>query len=329
MDPDDLLGNHNLFESNDPDFVRDTLQRVVGITSFDISDGPQFFFRANLVSLDQITLASYHDRAGTLVRFAPDDVVRQLICMRGSYDFELRHQPTQANPTEWSALVPQNERYSLAAAPNSALISMRIDQSAIRRKIETLIGDCIGGEIRFEADTNTNMPALASLRRAILYAASELSFEHATYPSLAMRELQELLVVKFILAHRHNFSHLIFAKTSVAPSPWQLRRVEEYIEANWSKPISIDDLAAIAGVSGRTLLRHFRTWRGMTPMDFVKQLRLKHSKKLLEEPSSRTTVLSVALLCGFQSPGHFSRDYRKAFGELPSETLKRELRRAL
>jgi len=39
-------------------------------------------------------------------------------------------------------------------------------------------------------------------------------------------------------------------------------------------------------------------------------------------------VIQVALKCGFQNPGHFARDFRLAFGELPSETLKRTAQRA-
>jgi len=327
--PDRPLKKDSFFETDDPEAARDALERAVGVTSFDVSRGENFFFRANVVGFDELTLASYYDRGGTDVGFAADDVVRQLICVRGSYNFEIARRQAQTSPTAWSTFVPQNESYSLTAAPNSALISMRVSQSAVRRKIEALVGDCIGGEIRFEADTNTTKPELESLRRAILYAASELSFQHATYCSLAKSELQELLVVKFILAHANNFSHLLARKTSAAPSPWQLRRVEEYIEANWSKPISIEDLAAVAGVSGRTLLRHFRDWRGTTPMNFIKQLRLRRSKAMLENPSPRTTILSVALQCGFQSPGHFSRDYMNAFAELPSDTLKRAFRRHL
>jgi transcriptional regulator GlxA family with amidase domain len=34
-------------------------------------------------------------------------------------------------------------------------------------------------------------------------------------------------------------------------------------------------------------------------------------------------VVQIALQCGFQNPGHFARDFRLAFGELPSDTLKR------
>ncbi len=206
-------------------------------------------------------------------------------------------------------------------------MSMRVGQPAIRRKMEALIGDCIVGEIRFDNRENHETPEIASLRRSILYFASELSSPNS-YLSLAMKELQELLIINFIFAHKHNFSHLL-ARRPVAPSPWQLRRVEEFIEANWDKPISVEDLSRVGNASARTLLRHFQNWKAMTPKDFVKQVRLQKSRKMLESPDDTTTVLAVALKCGFHSHGHFSKDYRMAFAELPSETLERALRRNL
>ena len=56
-------------------------------------------------------------------------------------------------------------------------------------------------------------------------------------------------------------------------------------------------------------------------MAFVKSVRLGHARRMLQEPDRTTSVVSVAFACGFLNPGHFARDYRLAFGELPSMTL--------
>jgi transcriptional regulator GlxA family with amidase domain len=47
----------------------------------------------------------------------------------------------------------------------------------------------------------------------------------------------------------------------------------------------------------------------------------------LQAPAEATSVIDVAFQCGFLNPGHFARDYRLAFGELPSETLRNIKRR--
>jgi transcriptional regulator GlxA family with amidase domain len=49
---------------------------------------------------------------------------------------------------------------------------------------------------------------------------------------------------------------------------------------------------------------------------------------MLEQSDRETSVTQIALKCGFQNPGHFARDFRLAFGELPSEALKRSSKRS-
>lgn len=58
-------------------------------------------------------------------------------------------------------------------------------------------------------------------------------------------------------------------------------------------------------------------------MMFVKKVRLERARSLLSRPDGITTVTGVVLACGFSNLGHFARDYRNMFGELPSKTLRR------
>ncbi|MDB5502422.1 MAG: putative transcriptional regulatory protein with sensor and domain [Tardiphaga sp.] len=103
-----------------------------------------------------------------------------------------------------------------------------------------------------------------------------------------------------------------------------LRDAMRHIEANVQKPISIPEIAAAYGVSPRSIHKQFSA-HGMTPMTFVKQTRLRAAHRRLADPDRKTSVTGVAFECGFTNLGHFARDYRKEFGELPSETLKRNL----
>jgi transcriptional regulator GlxA family with amidase domain len=50
---------------------------------------------------------------------------------------------------------------------------------------------------------------------------------------------------------------------------------------------------------------------------------------MLSAPDAETSVTKVAFACGFGNLGHFARDYRKAFGERPSETLAQAMRTTL
>ena len=88
---------------------------------------------------------------------------------------------------------------------------------------------------------------------------------------------------------------------------------------------SLRDLAKAAGTSPSTLLRTFNTHHGVSPMQYVKLIRLEAVRRsLLDSDPLSGTVGGVASEYGFRQLGRFSAEYRKVYGELPSVTLRRQ-----
>jgi len=103
-----------------------------------------------------------------------------------------------------------------------------------------------------------------------------------------------------------------------------VRRVLERMEgADWSM-LSPGDLYDHAGVSERTLQYAFLERFGLAPGAFLKARRLAAVRTALKHSGGGTTLIGdVASQFGFWHVGQFARDYRRAFGELPSDTLQR------
>ncbi|WP_027555442.1 helix-turn-helix domain-containing protein [Bradyrhizobium sp. Cp5.3] len=99
-------------------------------------------------------------------------------------------------------------------------------------------------------------------------------------------------------------------------------RFIQHLQTQWDKPLVIAEIAREHGVSLRGVQKHFAL-RGTSIADFLKRIRLVHAYDMLAEAGSRTTVTKVCAKCGFGNLGHFARDYRSEFGELPSDTLLR------
>jgi transcriptional regulator GlxA family with amidase domain len=97
--------------------------------------------------------------------------------------------------------------------------------------------------------------------------------------------------------------------------------VEEYIEANWRRALTIEEIAEETGVGVRSMFLTFKRARGYTPMSFLQRVRLEQARRMLQTPDETTSVTAVGLWCGFHNAGHFARYYRQAFNELPSATL--------
>jgi AraC-like DNA-binding protein len=102
-----------------------------------------------------------------------------------------------------------------------------------------------------------------------------------------------------------------------------VRRVNDVVTADPQRAYSLADLCEIACVSPRTLEYAFYEHYGVSPLAFVRALRLHEVWRLLRRDEARVT--DAALICGFTHLGKFSADFRRQFGLLPSE-LSRLLR---
>jgi transcriptional regulator GlxA family with amidase domain len=156
--------------------------------------------------------------------------------------------------------------------------------------------------------------------------ASLLEITHAG-PAASARllrsELESALLVALLCAARHNYRDVL-ERDFPAAAPRQVHRAESFIEANWDKPITVDNIVEASGASARSVFRAFRQSRGYTPLQFAKQIRLQHAKRLLQDCDSTKKVTEVALTCGFSDLSRFSKDFSRAFGVAPSTLLQRK-----
>jgi AraC-like DNA-binding protein len=99
-------------------------------------------------------------------------------------------------------------------------------------------------------------------------------------------------------------------------------RARGYILENLSEPISVDDIAAAAYTSRRTLFRAFADILDDTPHTYVRRLRLHRIRHDLASEAERAcTIALIANQWGISDLGRMSGWYRELFGERPSETL--------
>lgn len=99
-------------------------------------------------------------------------------------------------------------------------------------------------------------------------------------------------------------------------------RVVDYLQSFASELPSIPDLCVVAELSERSLEYGFREYLGITPVKYLKIIRLNGVRETLLTNKTSLLVSDAALQWGFLELGYFAADYQKLFGELPSQTLK-------
>ncbi|GHJ38063.1 AraC family transcriptional regulator [Streptomyces sp. TS71-3] len=94
-----------------------------------------------------------------------------------------------------------------------------------------------------------------------------------------------------------------------------------WIRENYAEPVRIEDLASLAAMSTSAFHRHFRAVTTLSPLQFVKQIRLQEARSLLVARAD--DVAGVGHLVGYDNPSQFTREYRRLFGAPPGRDAAR------
>lgn len=163
---------------------------------------------------------------------------------------------------------------------------------------------------------------LAEIRLLIREISQQCSQETSVHPCSLRAYDFESEIPKQILAILSRGQH-VPKKISTTLRRQVIKRIKEYLAAYPNEPITIGRLCKIAQVSERTLQYAFKEYFGVTPKTYLSALRLNGVRRqLIKENLSSTKIIDVANFWGFWHMGQFASDYRKFFGELPSNTLK-------
>jgi AraC-like DNA-binding protein len=295
------------------------LASSLGAGAFDLPHGSAgFYVRANYVRLQSVGLAYCNYRIGAHLEFSNVRNVRQLICLSGVGKANVNGKEVSLSPQ--ASCIASEDKFAADYFFDYEQLVLEVDAGELTQKLATILGFQPKGTPRFEVAANFERPEMQSFRRLVMFFVNELEFAGANLPKQLLAELEQALIISFLSCNRHDFTEQL-GKPTAKVAPWQVRLVEEYIEANWDQAISVEGLSGATGASVRSIFNTFRTCRGYSPMAFLKQVRLRHANEMLTLSDAETSVTAVALACCFLNVGHFARDYRAAFGELPSETL--------
>ncbi len=99
--------------------------------------------------------------------------------------------------------------------------------------------------------------------------------------------------------------------------PLDIPKLTAYLEQHFQQEIYLDDLAKRAGMSRATLLRHFRAALGVTPMIYLRNLRLRHAAELLLKTD--LNLKEIADQCGFFRMPYFFKAFKECYGVSPLE----------
>jgi len=100
----------------------------------------------------------------------------------------------------------------------------------------------------------------------------------------------------------------------------KVKNVENFIIENLDTVNTVQSLCSSLSMNERTLRHNFRKVLGISPKQYIKSHMLNRVRADIKSASSNALISEIANKWGFWHMGQFAADYRKMFGELPSQT---------
>ena len=207
---------------------------------------------------------------------------------------------------------------------NTEKLVIRIEREVLERNCIQHLGHALRQPIGFLPSMTLDGVAGNRWTGLLRWIYESLALDDQCFDSPIMSaQVEQTVIATLLSAQPHNYSEeLNGEERSIAPA--FVKRIERYIEDHADQPITIVDLAEHAGVSSRSIFNGFRRFRNTSPMLYLKEVRMRRvNEELKRLRPAETTVTTVAYHWGFTHLGHFTTDYKRRFGESPSQTLAR------
>jgi AraC-like DNA-binding protein len=302
-------------------FCRTLFYRPLHMTP--VGDASGFRFDGEVVRLGPVTVGeiSY----GTDVHVTIGDLesaYHVLAPVTGS--LESRHRGTfvVADPTRAAVYRPIGD-IDLYWAADCRLLSVKVERAALERELDAALDRQVitplplGASFDLVTGPGRTWAAIVRLLHTELCGADGLGRE----PRMAAR-WRDLVVSGLALTVEHPYGE----EPAGLQGPRRPRPVKRTLDAMHAEPwraFRTGDLAEIAGVGVRELQQSFRQHVGMSPLAYLRRLRLDgvHAE-LSRADSGKVSVSEVAYRWGFTHLGRFAGAYQARYGVPPSQTLK-------
>ena len=319
---DGRLASRRIVASTDPDAVRDATGALTVGHDLAVHDGRR--------TIDGLVNGARLDRVNVVfVRYgAPVDVEAPATGERLAMTIPLGPMrvawPGEAPVVRTAGFALDAERPTLMTPdPQAGAIVIAADLVALEDQLALLAGRVPRAPLRFLNAGEATLPAALSAR-TWRWAIDQLdAVATGALVGAVRRHLEDVLLSSLLLGLPHTAQHVLREEPAPAGPP-AIDRAREHLEAHFDEPLTTSDLARAAGVSVRYLQRGFRARFGVSPMELLREVRLREARlALLAEARNRErTVADIAVRTGFAHLGRFAGQYRRRFGETPSQTLQ-------
>lgn len=192
--------------------------------------------------------------------------------------------------------------------------SLRLDKYIISEQIPHIIVD---NEKRRR--DKTSYAALGEVSMSILDAIDRLFRLMDEPESLSIMEPLIRREIHYRLL-QSSIGHILYNFSSPGSLGFRITEAIHWMRETFREPLCFERYARNLSMSSSSFYHHFRQMTGYSPLHYQKWLRLNEARRLMLNEHLNAAMASFQV--GYESPAHFNRDYKRAFGKPPKRDIE-------
>ena len=236
-----------------------------------------------------------------------------------------RGKPAVGNAAHGLAFRPGQET-GLVTSDDSLRTNVFIKVGEVEEALEHMLDTRLRKPLEFRPTLDWSGGLASSLKFQLDLVTHEFERPDGVADNaVALASTTDLLVALVLRGARHSHSDQLDLGADCAV-PAYVHRAEEFMRVHGAEPLRIPDIAAAAGCSVRTLNAVFKRFRGRTPLAALHAIRLEQVHAELCRSAGDAPIGAVARRYGFTNASRFVAAFRRRFGEMPLDAVRRASR---
>jgi AraC-like DNA-binding protein len=279
----------------------------------------RFYVAANQLQLGGLEVTDHIRTVEMTFRMERDDAYIVCLTASGALDLEQGGTMVVGTPTRASIYQPTGGRAVFhSGAPNRAR-GLLIQRWALTTQLELMLGHPVPTAIAMAPALDlTTGGARAWLDLLNLFAGAYNDPDHIVFRPIVTEPLTQALIGGLLMISNHRYAEAL-RQPAATCRPRHVKIAIDAMHERPEDPHTTASLAQLARVGVRNLQAGFRCHLGMSPMAYLRQLRLSRAHDDLRTGRA-ATIAEAAHRWGFAHLGRFAAEYRAKYGELPSRS---------
>lgn len=293
------LENHTVLASEDLDELRDFLSGLTVRHAFDVrGEKANFLAKVGVAPLGNHSLLHVgygNSRVEVTSGEESDDGLLIYVVTEGMGCF--RSGNTEIEFSVMRGVVRDVSRPISAIQENLSSFALPVSKARLRRHASAMIGSDVGAApVHFDETIDMTTPGGRQFRNTLHYVANSLDgpLRDLDNPILS-QHMEELILTQVLTLLPNSLSDTLVGGATGGALPYHVKRARDHIHAHAHEAIGVADIAAAAGCGYRTVQNAFKETYHMSPMAYLRLIRLNNVRRaLLDGGSEMTSIAQVA-----------------------------------